>query len=183
VNYWYVLLVIGGGLAYALTAWRKTQFGEWQLDKLILRLPIYGIVKIQVMMTEFSRTIALLLGAGVSLLSALEIVAESLDNVLFRVALAKVAQDVEKGLSFAEAISRQEVFPPLVGQMTAVGEETGKLDEVLLKLSAYYESESEHAVKNLSTALEPIIMVVLGVAVGFLVIAIVLPIYDLTSKF
>lgn len=182
-KFWYVFIGVFFGLGYALRAWRKTPVGEWQIDTLLLKIPIYGQLKIQIMMTEFSRTIALLIGAGVSLLSALEIVADSLENVRFRVGLAKAAQDVEKGVAFAEAMSRQEDFPQLVSQMTAVGEETGKLDEVLLKLSSYYESESEHAVKNLSTALEPIIMVVLGVAVGFLVIAIVLPIYDLTSKF
>ena len=182
-KFWYVFLGVFFGLGYALRVWKKTPIGEWQIDTLLLKIPIYGKLKIQIMMTEFSRTIALLIGAGVSLLSALEIVADSLENVRFRAGLARAAQDVEKGIAFAEAMSRQEDFPQLVSQMTAVGEETGKLDEVLLKLSSYYESESEHAVKNLSTALEPIIMVVLGVAVGFLVIAIVLPIYELTSKF
>ncbi|HKY74206.1 MAG TPA: type II secretion system F family protein [Patescibacteria group bacterium] len=182
-KYWYVLLVVFGGLGYLLSQWRKTQYGEWQIDKLMLKIPVYGILRIQIMMAEFSRTISLLLGAGVALLSALEIVADSLENVVFRYGLQKTAEDVEKGVSFAEAISRQEMFPQLVSQMVAVVEETGKLDEVLLKLSGYYESESEHAVKNLSTALEPMIMIVLGVGVGFLIVAIVLPIYNLTSQF
>lgn len=182
-KYWYVLLVVFGGLGYLLSRWKKTQYGEWQIDKLMLKIPVYGILRVQIMMAEFSRTIALLLGAGVALLSALEIVADSLENVVFRYGLQKTSEDVEQGVSFAEAIARQEMFPQLVSQMVAVGEETGKLDEVLLKLSGYYESESEHAVKNLSTALEPMIMIVLGVGVGFLIVAIVLPIYNLTSQF
>ena len=135
------------------------------------------------MMTEFTRTISLLLGAGVSLLSTLQIVAESMDNVLFRDALHEVATDVEKGVPLSESLTKSELFPPLVSQMSAVGEETGKLDEVLLKVSAYFESESEHMVKNLSTLLEPIIMVILGVGVMFLILAIIMPIYNLTSQF
>ncbi|MBI5151677.1 MAG: type II secretion system F family protein [Candidatus Pacebacteria bacterium] len=183
VRFWYLFIVGGFGSVYLLKAWRQTPFGDWQIDSLLLKIPVYGILKVQIMMTEFSRTVALLLGAGVSLLSALQIVSESLDSVVFRTSLKNVADSVEKGVSFADAMSRQDQFPPLVSQMIAVGEETGKLDEVLLKLSAYYESESEHAVKNLSTALEPLIMIVLGIGVGFLIVAIVLPIYDLTSKF
>ena len=157
--------IFGGG--YALKQWRKTEFGEWQIDKFMLKIPIYGVLRIQIMMTEFSRTIALLLGAGVALLTAMQIVGDSMENVIFRTAIKHAADDVEKGVSFAEAMGRQDAFPPLVGQMVAVGEETGKLDEVLLKLSGFYEAESEHAVKNLSTALEPLIMVVLGIGVGF----------------
>lgn len=182
-SYWYLFIFgfFGGG--YALRQWRKTEFGEWQVDKLMLKLPVYGVLRIQIMMTEFSRTISLLLGAGVSLLSAMQIVGDSMENAIFRKAIKTAAEDVEKGVSFAEAMGRQDAFPPLVGQMIAVGEETGKLDEVLLKLSGFYESESEHAVKNLSTALEPLIMIVLGIGVGFLIVAIVLPIYNLTSQF
>jgi len=183
VSYWYLFLLsfVGGG--YALKQWKKTEYGEWQIDALLLKIPVYGVLRVQIMMTEFSRTIALLLSAGVALLSALQIVGDSMENAIFRRAIKDAANDVEKGVSFAEAMARQESFPPLVGQMIAVGEETGKLDEVLLKLSGFYESESEHAVKNLSTALEPLIMVVLGIGVGFLIVAIVLPIYNLTSQF
>jgi type IV pilus assembly protein PilC len=182
-RFWYVVIAVVGGGIYLLRSWRRTPIGEWQIDNMLLKVPVFGKLRSQVMMTEFARTSALLLGAGVSLLSALQIVGDSMENVIFRTALKNAAADVEKGVSFADAMQRQEVFPPLVGQMIAVGEETGKLDEVLMKLSGYYEAESEHAIKNLSTALEPLIMIVLGIGVAFLIIAIVLPIYNLTSQF
>ena len=182
-TYWYVVIAGSIGLVYALFAYKKTPMGDRQLDAALFKIPIYGLLRVQIMMTEFSRTISLLLGAGVSLLAAMEIVADSMESVLFRDAMREVSNDVEKGVSFSDAMNKSGRFPPLVGQMIAVGEETGKMDEVLVKLSGYYESESEHAIKNLSSALEPIIMIVLGVGVGFLIVAIVMPIYNLTSQF
>ena len=179
--YFFVGAVIGG--VYIFRLWKTTPTGEFIVDKLLLKIPVFGRIRVLSMMTEFTRTISLLLGAGVSLLSTLQIVAESMDNVLFRDALHEVATDVEKGVPLSESLTKSELFPPLVSQMSAVGEETGKLDEVLLKVSAYFESESEHMVKNLSTLLEPIIMVILGVGVMFLILAIIMPIYNLTSQF
>lgn len=181
-NYWYVLLAVLAAAVYGLQLWRKTPSGQEVIDRVMLRVPVFGPIQVQVMMTEFTRTLSLMLGAGVSLLSTLQIVGESLENGVFRKAIRNVSGDVEKGLSFSEALVRQEVFPSLVGQMTAVGEETGKLDEVLIKVSNYFESESEHALKNMSTALEPVIMILLGIGVGFLIIAIVMPIYNLSSQ-
>jgi len=102
---------------------------------------------------------------------------------VFRDALERVAKGVKEGQSLSTALARSEEFPILMNQMVSVGEETGKLDEVLLKLSMYFESESEMAVKGLTTAMEPLIMIVLGVGVGFLIIAIILPIYNLTNQF
>ncbi|OGJ21977.1 MAG: hypothetical protein A2804_02665 [Candidatus Pacebacteria bacterium RIFCSPHIGHO2_01_FULL_46_10] len=182
-KYWYGMIFTIGGTIYGLKRWKKTPYGEQMIDGWILKVPVFGTLKVKVMMADFTRTVSLLLGAGVSLLSTLQIVGESLDNAMYRLALKDVAGDVEKGVSFAEALSRRELFPPLVSQMASVGEETGKLDEVLLKVSSYFETESEQAVKNLSTALEPLIMVFLGIGVGFLMIAIVMPIYNLTSQF
>jgi type IV pilus assembly protein PilC len=106
-----------------------------------------------------------------------------MDNQVFHDALEKVSRGVEKGQSFSAALARSPEFPILMNQMVSVGEETGKLDEVLLKLSSYFEAESETAVKGLTTAMEPLIMIVLGIGVGFLIIAIILPIYNLTNQF
>jgi type IV pilus assembly protein PilC len=119
----------------------------------------------------------------VPLLSSLVIVSEAVGSVLYRSALTEVTKKVEKGVSLSRAMSIYDLFPGILHQMLAVGEETGKLDEVLLKLSTYFESESEQAVKNLTAAMEPLIMVVLGLGVGAMVIAIIMPIYSLTSQF
>lgn len=183
VERWYVMLagVIGAGFAF--TRWIKTKQGRQQFDKLMLKLPIFGPLRQQVLSTEFARTMALMVGAGISLLESLEIVSRGMDNVIYRDALDKTRKDVEKGKPLSKSLSHYEVFPDLVSQMISVGEETGQLDDVLNKLANYYEAESEHTVKNLTTALEPLIMIVLGIGVGFLIIAIIMPIYGLTSKF
>jgi len=110
-------------------------------------------------------------------------VAGTADNVLFSGSIKYAAKEVEKGVPLAVAIGQFEHFPPIVSQMLAVGEETGKIDEVMFNLSGYFETEAEQAVKGLTTAIEPLMMIVLGVGVAFLVIAIILPIYNLTSQF
>lgn len=183
VNYWYVMLVIVIGSSYAFNWWRKTQVGAYQWDAIILKLPIFGKIKSMVLMTEFTRTLALLASAGVSLVESLGIVREVADSEVMRKALGEVAKDVEKGNPLAISLAKHPVFPMIVSQMTSVGEQTGKLDEILNRVAGYFENESEHAIKNLSTAMEPIIMLLLGVGVGFLIVAIIVPIYNLTSAF
>lgn len=183
VSYWYIMIgAVVGGIA-AVRNWYKTEVGEKTIDGYMLKIPIFGELRQKIILTEFARTLALLLGAGISLLQALEIVTEGVNNVVYRNALKEVTSKVEKGISLSSALGHYEMFPPILHQMMGVGEETGKLDEVLMKLSTYFESESEQAVKNLTAAMEPLIMVVLGVGVGVMVIAIIMPIYNLTSQF
>lgn len=183
VKFWYIIILLTIGGVFGIRSWKKTEQGARTFDGLLLKVPVIGVLLRQITLTEFTRTISLLLSAGISLLTALDIVADAMDNVLYREAVRVVAKDVEKGMSLADAIQKNVLFPPLLGQMVSVGEQTGKLDEVVLKISTFYESETEHAVKNLTTAIEPIIMVVLGVGVGFIMIAIIMPIYNLTSQF
>ncbi|MFZ1721324.1 MAG: type II secretion system F family protein [Microgenomates group bacterium] len=181
--WWFVLLVIVGGII-GFRRWYKTKPGQLAIDKFIMKIPVFGILTQKVILTEFTRTLSLLLGAGISLLQALQIVTDGVDNIIYREALQKATDQVEKGVSLSQALSHyDDIFPPILHQMIKVGEETGKLDSVLKKLSEYFESETEHAVKNMTTAIEPIIMVVLGIGVGAMVIAIIMPIYNLTSQF
>lgn len=182
-QFWYLLALLIGVAVYALMAWKKTKVGALQLDGLLLKLPVFGKIKSMVLMAEFSRTLALLVSAGVALVESLAIVTEVADSEVMRRALIEVGKDVEKGNALAVSLARHPVFPMIVSQMTSVGEQTGKLDEILNRVAGYFESESEHAIKNLSTAMEPIIMVILGVGVGFLIVAIIVPIYNLTSAF
>ena len=125
----------------------------------------------------------MLIASGIHILEGLRILKESLGNVLFRNAITEISKKVEKGFPLGETFASYPVFPPIVSQMMKVGEETGKLDDTLTKLSNYFESESEHLVKGLTTAIEPLIMVFLGVGVGFIVISVITPIYNLTSQF
>ena len=183
VDYWYILAALIGGAIFAFKSFKKTKDGKYKLDELALKIPVFGELKKKVILTDFARTLALLLGSGISLLESIAIVTESVENVVYRTALKEVNKQVEKGSSFSESLSHYDMFPAILHQMMSVGEETGKLDEVLAKLSTYFEQESEHAIKNMTTAIEPMIMVVLGLGVGAMVIAIIMPIYNLTSQF
>ncbi len=181
--WWFVAIAIVGGV-FGVRRWYKTEAGQLVVDKFVMRLPVVGVLTQKVILTEFSRTLSLLLGAGISLLQALQIVTDGVENIVYRDALQKATDQVEKGVSLSQALSHyDDIFPPILHQMIKVGEETGKLDSVLKKLSEYFESETEHAVKNMTTAIEPLIMVVLGIGVGAMVIAIIMPIYNLTSQF
>ena len=183
VHYWWVLIIAFVGLTTVFRKWRKTPEGEFIVDSLLLKVPLFGELQKKIMLVEFTRTLGMLISSGIHILEGLRILKESLGNVLFRNAITEIAKKVEKGFPLGDTFSQYEVFPPIVSQMMKVGEETGKLDDTLNKLSSYFESESEHLVKGLTTAIEPIIMVVLGVGVGFIVISVITPIYNLTSQF
>lgn len=182
-TYWYIVIIGVVALVAGYRAYGKTPKGRERIDRIKLHVPIFGIIRQKVALVELNRTLSLLVGAGISLLTALQISLDALDNVIYRNALKEVAKNVEKGQSLSQSLARSEEFPILMNQMVSVGEETGKMDEVLLKLATYFETESEHAVKGLTSAMEPLIMIVLGIGVGFLVIAIILPIYNLTNQF
>ncbi len=183
VKFWWLMLLLGIAGGAILRSYKKTKKGELAIDRWLLKLPIFGKMRQKIILTDFTRTLSLLLGAGVSLLESINIVAHAIDNAVYREELAEAAKQVEKGTSLSMAISRYQDFPSILHQMMSVGEETGKLDEILQKLAEYFEKESEYAVKNMTTAMEPLIMIVLAVGVGFMVVAIIMPIYSLTSQF
>ena len=162
VKAWYFIVAGIFGASYLFVQYRRTKVGLLQTDKLILKTPVFGSIKTMTAMAEYARTLALLLSAGVSLVDALKIVREVMDNEVYGQALDVVVKDVEKGNPLASSLARHEAFPLIISQMSSVGEQTGKLDDILLRLANYFETESEHMVKNLSTAMEPIIMMILG---------------------
>lgn len=176
-----LVAIVGGGIF--LWQWGKTPQGRLKIDQFLLKIPIFGKLRTETVMTEFTLTLSLLVGSGISILEALEIVSESVDNMVYREALQRVVKGVEKGLPLATMLARQQVFPALLSQMTSVGEETGELEGVLLKVSKYFEQITEQTIKNLTTAIEPLIMIVLGVVVGFIVLAVITPLYRITQLF
>jgi len=182
-NRWYVIILAVGLGIFGFARWYKTEQGQRVIAGFLLKTPILGDLLQKIMITDFVRTLSLLLGSGVTLLQSLDVVIEGIDNVIYREAFIEARNQVEKGSLLSEAVGRHEIIPLILSQMIAVGEETGKLDEVLEKLAGYFEQETEQAVKNLTTAIEPLIMVVLAIGVGAMVIAIVMPIYSLTSAF
>ncbi len=183
VNFWWLVIAAAVGGYYAFNKWRKTTTGELVVDTIILKVPLFGELQKKIILVEFTRTLSMLITSGIRLLDALHILKDALGNVLFRNAIVNISKKVERGFPLGETFSEYPVFPVIVSQMMKVGEETGKLDDTLLKLSKYFQSESENLVKGLTTAIEPIIMVVLGVGVGFIVISVITPIYNLTSQF
>lgn len=182
-RYWWTGIFVLAGLFFLWRAMSKKPEVKKYFDRIIFRLPIIGKLRKQIILTEFARTLGLLVGAGILIVEALQIVAKSLGSSIFEKAVRESSQEVEKGLPLATALARTEVFPVIMPQMIAVGEETGKLDEVLGKISSYFEQEADMAVKGLTSALEPVIMIVLGIGVGFLIISVIMPIYSLTSQF
>lgn len=183
VNFWYILLLMVVGIGYFGLKWSKTEAGGRIIEETMFKLPIMGPLRKQIVFAEFSRTMSLLITAGISILDAMRIVADAVDSKLIGDSIRESSQKVEKGQPLSAVLAARTDYPPIIAQMLAVGEQTGKVDEILTRLADYFEGESEVAVKSLTTAIEPLIMVVMGVGVGFLVMAVIMPIYNLTSQF
>lgn len=179
---WLFLLMVGGAY-YGIHVFKKTPKGRIFFATLALKLPVLGTLRKNIEVTEFTRTLGLLVQSGVPILQSLEIATESVTNAVYKDGILAATKQVERGVSLSVALSTTTKFPPMLIQMVNVGEQTGKLDDVLSKLSAFLQKETDSLVQNLSTALEPIILVSLGAMVGFLVMSIILPIYNLTSSF
>jgi len=183
VNRWYVIILVAILGYLGFNYYRKSKAGKYQLAKMSFRLPLFGNINKEKELTEFTRTLSLLIGAGVPIVESLNISSQAVNNVLYIDSITNSAQKVEKGGSLSETISADANFPPIVSQMVNVGQETGKMDEVLGRLSVYFENEVDRKLKNLAVALEPLIMIVLGLMVGVLILSIITPIYKLTSSF
>lgn len=183
VNFWWFGILGGVGAFYGLRKWIQTPSGRYRFDSLLLKIPIINKVVQSTSLTNFTRTFGLLTAAGVPLLEALEIVSQVISNSVYKRALQSTFKGVERGLNFSTQLEAIGVFPRLVPQMFKVGEETGKIDKVSYRLADYYESEADHLVKNMTVIIEPLILVVLGIGVAFIVLSIILPIYNLTTSF
>lgn len=176
-----LILISTGLLTFAFYRWHRTTGGKIIMDNFFLKVPIFGKIIQEKTIAETARTLGLLIGTGTLVVKALEQTAAIAGNFQYTTAYRDVSGLVEKGVAMGEAMTSYSVFPPLLTQLVKVGEQTGKLDETLAKASEYFEKEVEQLVKTLTTALEPIILVVLGFGVGFLILSILLPIYNITS--
>lgn len=182
-SFWWLIILAVFGLIYLYRIFNSKRETKRILDKWKFKIPIFGKLQIQVVLAELTRTLGLLTGAGVSIVEALQISAKAAGNVNIEEGILEASRQVEKGFPLSATLAENPFFPHILPQMLSVGEETGKIDEVLLKVARYFQSESEESIKGLTTAIEPLIMIVLGVGVGFLVISIIMPIYNLTSQF
>lgn len=163
----------------AFTRVRATEQGRFQLDRLKLRLPVFGPLFHKIALTRFARNLATLMNSGVPILQALEITAETVDNGEIALAVNDVQDSVREGESIADPLSKHDTFPPMVVQMIAVGEETGAVDTMLDKIADFYDQEVETTTEQLTALMEPIMIAVLGGIVGSMVIALYMPIFKI----
>lgn len=182
-KFWWAFIVLTAFAVFIYQRFSKTQGGRERLDNIKAKLPVFGKLIKNIQVANFTRTLAMLTASGIPILEGLDIAKATLSNIHLEKGVEEVAKKVEKGKSLAEPLRENPIFPPILAEMVAVGEQTGKVEEVLGKVADYFSSETERTTENLASALEPIIMIALGVVVGFLVISLVLPIYTLTSQF
>ena len=181
VEYWYLVFGLPILLAFAVRHVYHTPQGRYQIDRLLLNLPILGDVLRKAAVARFTRTLATLLGAGVQILDALDTVAEIAGNVVIEQAIREARQAVEQGRTLTEPLEASGVFPIMVTQMIRVGEESGAMEEMLSKIADFYEAEVDAAVEAMTSLMEPVIIVFLGVVIGGLVISMYLPIFQMAS--
>lgn len=174
-----IVVLILAGLVYAFRRWIKTETGRRAFDRIKLRVPVLGGLVQKTALTRFSHTLSALLRSGVPILEALEIVSDTVSNTVMADAIKDVSQAVKGGESIHKPLTGHKIFPPMVVSMMAVGEETGALDEMLEKIGIFYEQEVEATVDALTSLLEPMLIVVLGGAVGGMVVSLYMPMFNI----
>jgi type IV pilus assembly protein PilC len=180
VQYWWLIFgVAGGGIFGFLEAWKRSLSVQIFMDRLALKLPVFGDVIRKSTIARWTRTLATMFAAGVPLVEALESVGGAAGNYVYLVATKQIQSEVSTGTSLTMAMTNANVFPPMVLQMVSIGEETGALDSMLGKVADFFEAEVDDAVDALSSLMEPMIMVVLGTLIGGMVVAMYLPIFKL----
>jgi type IV pilus assembly protein PilC len=182
VSYWWAIFgSIGGGLWFFFYTWKRSEKLQSTMDRLMLKLPIVGEIIRKATIARYSRTLSTMFSAGVPLVEALDSVAGASGNRVYYDATKRIQSEISTGTSLTVAMQNSQVFPNMVLQMTAIGEESGALDSMLGKVADFYEAEVDDAVDAMSSLMEPVIMVVLGTLIGGLVIAMYLPIFKMGS--
>jgi type IV pilus assembly protein PilC len=182
INFWWLTIMISVGVVYVVISWAKTAVGISVVDRLKLSAPVFGRIYRKVYMARFARTLGTLMATGVPVLEGLRIVKESIGNVHVAATLNGSIDGVKGGKALSSTLENQEAFLPLVGQMVKIGEQSGAIDSMLERVAVYYEGEVDEEVKNLSATIEPVLMVVLGIVVGGVIAAVLLPVYSLVGS-
>ncbi len=181
VHYWYVVAGAPVALVFGIRYLHKTPRGRYHIDKLLLNLPVIGAVLRKAAVARFCRTFSVLAAAGVPIMEGLDTVAKTSGNLVIEQAVLKARESIGQGQTLAAPLEKSGVFPVMVTQMIGIGEETGSLEDMLAKIADFYEEEVDTAVDNMTSLLEPFIMVFLGIVIGGLVIAMYLPIFQMAS--
>lgn len=181
VYWWAVAIVIVAGIA-GMLYYINSEEGRDEWDQIKIKLPIFGPVFQKVYIARFADNLAVLLTGGIPIISALTVVSSVINNSVYEAIFLKAAEEVKIGGTMSQALRRYPQIPPIVSQMVSIGEESGQIDEVLKQVSKFYEHEVDEVTKNLSTLIEPILMVIIGIAVGFLSFTVIMPIYNLAGQ-
>lgn len=181
VHFWWVYLLVGLGLWYGFTTWKKSDAGSIQWSKLMLTIPVVGKATKLTAASRFTRTVSTLLKSGLSVLQSVEITAASLDNKILEKKLAEARLEIRKGTSLSKSIKNITEFPPMIYAMVAIGEESGTLDTILDKAADYFEDEADAATQKMVSALEPIMIILMAILVGTTVGAIAMPIFTMAK--
>jgi len=182
ISYWWAIIMILIGVAYGVYTYSKTPDGREVLDRLKMKLPLFGDLFQMLYMARFTRTGATLMRSGVQMLDMMAITGRSVNNVHVEAALERAAVKVKGGKALSDSLKSEKIFLSLVPQMISIGEQSGALDDMMAKAASYYEDELDNKIANISTIIEPALMVVLGVVVGIIISAILLPVYGLVGK-
>jgi type IV pilus assembly protein PilC len=180
-TYWWIVLLSIVGLIFALRRYKKTDSGRYRIDAIKIKTPVFGPLFHKVALARFSSTFGMLLHAGVPILGALDIVKDTVNNKVMSQAVDDVKGSIREGESIARPLSKHKVFPPMVVQMMAVGEETGAVDTMLSKVSEFYNSEVTAAVDALTSLIEPLMIAVIGGAVGAAVVSLYMPMFNVIN--
>ncbi len=179
IHRWYLVLAILAAVIVGISMFTRTEAGKTFFGTIAIKAPIFGKLNVKNASASMARTLSTLTSAGLSISSAIEITGRSLSNVLFKRAMEKAKTEVEQGVPLSVPLKKSGVFPPMVYHMTGIGEETGNVEGMLTKVADYYEEEVEITTQSLTALMEPIIIVVMGVIVGFIVLALYMPMMDM----
>jgi len=177
----YIIIIIGAGVFYGIRSIYKTQLGKRAVDSLLLKIPMFQSLIIKVAVARFSRTLSTMLSSGVPILEAIDISARGIGNTIVKEAIMKVKEGIAEGKQMVEPLKATKIFPDMVIQMIAVGEQTGALDQMLGKIADFYDEEVDAAVAALASMIEPLMVVFLGGVVGALLVSMYLPIFKLAT--
>jgi len=180
-DYWWVILVVVGGSLLALRQYAATEKGHQNYNRMVLRIPVMGKLLRTIVTTRFARTLAILLNSGIPLLQSMDIAKAVVNNVVISDAIESAEEAIREGESIAEPLRRSKVFPSMVTHMIAVGEKTGELEQMLFKVSEAYDNEVETTMSRMTSLLGPIVILVLGGVVLFIVLAILLPMFEMNQ--
>lgn len=180
VAYWWAIFgILGGGIYALLESWKRSEKIQIAMDRLLLRMPVFGDIVRKSVIARWTRTLATMFAAGVPLVESLESVGGAAGNHVYKVATRQIQSEVSTGVNLTTAMLNANIFPNMVTQMVSIGEESGALDSMLSKVADFFEAEVDDAVDAMSSLMEPIIMVILGILIGGMVVAMYLPIFKL----